>query len=230
MLDPFLTDVTGRAVTGTSIMGVFNISARPLTDLIPLSRFPGVLSSMTYIVRAHSSGKVTVPLKTDSSASLLAVSLDVRGHEILCAYPLSRFYSETRGDFSLANLGLLGKMTGCAAVLSSTSDLLENGRMLLETTVKTLGVLGKLGSHTRRQDGWLTSFLPLDVGLYISCLPELSIEGNFMVTIQGQAVPPKTVSISKVEERVLEVDIETAWKEMGLDSGWANEVAVKIYF
>ncbi len=51
-----------------------------------------------------------------------------------------------------------------------------------------------------------------------------------MVTIQGQPVPSSTVSINKVEERVLEVDVETAWKEMGLDSGWANEVEVKIYF
>jgi hypothetical protein len=28
---------------------------------------------------------------------------------------------------------------------------------------------------------------------------------------------------------VLEIDLKTAWKEMGLDSGWSNEVAVKIY-
>jgi hypothetical protein len=51
-----------------------------------------------------------------------------------------------------------------------------------------------------------------------------------MVTIQGQPVPPHTVAVSKQDERVLDVDIETAWNEMGLESGWANEVEVKVYF
>lgn len=51
-----------------------------------------------------------------------------------------------------------------------------------------------------------------------------------MVTIQGQPIPPKTVSISKADSHVLEMDVETAWKEMGLESGWANEVEVKLYF
>jgi len=28
---------------------------------------------------------------------------------------------------------------------------------------------------------------------------------------------------------VLEIDIETAWKEMGLDSGWSNEINVDVF-
>jgi hypothetical protein len=51
-----------------------------------------------------------------------------------------------------------------------------------------------------------------------------------MATIQGQPIPPHTVTVNKADTHVLEVDIETAWKEMGLESGWANEVEVKIYF
>ena len=51
-----------------------------------------------------------------------------------------------------------------------------------------------------------------------------------MATIQGQPIPPHTVSVSRADGRILEVDIETAWNEMGLESGWANEVEVKIYF
>jgi hypothetical protein len=61
-------------------------------------------------------------------------------------------------------------------------------------------------------------------------LPDLTIEGDFMVTIQGQPIPPKTVSVSKANPYVVEVDVETAWNEMGLESGWANEVEVKLYF
>jgi hypothetical protein len=58
----------------------------------------------------------------------------------------------------------------------------------------------------------------------------LTIEGDFMVTIQGQAVPPHTVSIDKADEHVVRIDIETAWNELGLKAGWSNEVEVKVYF
>lgn len=51
-----------------------------------------------------------------------------------------------------------------------------------------------------------------------------------MVTIQGQPIPPHTVSKNNQDGHVLDVDIETAWKEMELESGWSNEVEVKVYF
>jgi hypothetical protein len=38
-----------------------------------------------------------------------------------------------------------------------------------------------------------------------------------------------TVSVSKVDEHVLQIDTEKAWKELGLESRWSNEVEVKIY-
>lgn len=58
----------------------------------------------------------------------------------------------------------------------------------------------------------------------------MSIEDDFMVTIQGQAIPPSTVSISKADKHVLEVDVEAAWKELALKASWSNEVEVKAYF
>lgn len=198
----------GRAVTGTPMLGVFNISARPLTELIPLSRFFGVTSSMDYIVRAHSSGIVSPVMKPDSVRALLPVSLEVRGYDILSAFPLTQFNSDSLGSVHTANLGLVGKMTGAAAITASEYDWLHDGRVFLDTRVKALGVLG----------------------VYISVLPQLTIEGDFMVTIQGQAVPPHTVSIDKADEHVARIDIETAWKELGLKAGWSNEVEVKVYF
>ena len=50
-----------------------------------------------------------------------------------------------------------------------------------------------------------------------------------LITILGKVIPEHTVSVSKLNPKVLEVDLETAWKEMGLDSGWSNEVGVKIF-
>ena len=133
----------GRAATGTPIMGVFNISTRSITELIPLSRFSGVLSTIPYIICSHRSGKVTLPLEATSAASLLTVSLDVRDYDVLCAFPLSTFDTMTRGSVHITNLGLVGKMTGCAAILNSQFKLLENGQMFVDTTLKALGVLGK---------------------------------------------------------------------------------------
>lgn len=208
-------------------MGVFNISARPLTDIIPLERFPGVLSSMRYILRAHSTGAVSKPVQPGLPASLLTASLGVRGWDIFTAYPLEIFHTETRGAVSVANLGLVGKMTGSAAILRSDFDLEHNGRGFVGTTLKALGVLGEFPKLSEKRDDELTEWHP---GVYISVLPDLTIEGDFMVTIQGKPIPPRTVSVSKADPHVVEVDIESAWNEMGLEAGWANEVEVKLYF
>ena len=51
-----------------------------------------------------------------------------------------------------------------------------------------------------------------------------------MVTIQGKPLPVETVEVSRDDEHVLEVDVERAWNEMELKSGWSNEVEVKLYF
>lgn len=67
-------------------------------------------------------------------------------------------------------------------------------------------------------------------GVYISVLPQLTIDGDFMVTIQGQAIPPHTVSVDESDPRVFLIDVEAAWKELGLKAGWSNEVEVKVYF
>ncbi|KAI0171635.1 raffinose synthase Sip1 [Pestalotiopsis sp. NC0098] len=198
----------GRAVTGTPILGVFNISARPLTEVIPLSRFFGVIASVNYVVRAHSSGKLSPVIKPDSVRALLPVSLEVRGYDILSAFPLTQFDSESLGSVNTANLGLVGKMTGAAAITTSEYEWLPDGRVFLDTRLKALGVLG----------------------VYISVLPKLTIDDDFMVSIQGQAIPPDTVSIDESDPHVFLIDVEAAWKELGLKAGWSNEVEVKVYF
>lgn len=58
----------------------------------------------------------------------------------------------------------------------------------------------------------------------------MDIGENFIATIQGQVIPPKAVTKNKIDQHILEVDIETAWNEMKLKPGWANEVQVKLFF
>lgn len=50
-----------------------------------------------------------------------------------------------------------------------------------------------------------------------------------MVQVMGSPVPACTVTKSKTDPRVLEIDVETAWREMGLKVQWSNEVAVELY-
>ncbi|KAK3335977.1 glycoside hydrolase superfamily [Cercophora scortea] len=195
----------GRAETGSPIMGLFNISTVEVTEIVPLSGFFGLTPSGNYVVRSHVTGKVTAELEPCLCASLLTVTLKTRGYDILSAAPLSTFRNAGGDQLSVANFGLVGKLTGSAAILNSVATEVAGRRVLIVTTLKALGVLG----------------------IYISTLPKLSI-GDLMVTIRGQAIPFHTGSVSKTDQHVLEIDIETAWNEMGLESGWANEVEVKI--
>lgn len=126
------------------MIGVFNVSQRPLSELIPLSKFPGVAEAQMYIVRAHSSGLISRPMQVVDSKALLYMSLGIRGYDILSCYPLRGFYDEKKEETTwIANLGLLGKMAAPAAVMSNTMNKLENGRIVVDTSIKALGVLGE---------------------------------------------------------------------------------------
>lgn len=132
------------------ILAIFNISTRPLTELLPLSSFPGVEPGQSYIVRAHSTGTISSPTDKESSLSsaLFASSLDVRGYDIFTAYPLQLFTDGCDGQIGISNLGLLGKMSGCAGVVASSAKLCPDRRLLLATELKALGTLGKFYSVT----------------------------------------------------------------------------------
>jgi len=73
---------------------------------------------------------------------------------------------------------------------------------------------------------WLANII---LGLYISTLPDISFKDDMIIMILGKVVPLSTVKTSKVDSRVLEIDIAAAWKELDLEAGWSNEVEVKIF-
>jgi hypothetical protein len=134
---------TGASHTGNPILAIFNISSRPLTELVSLSAFPGAISDIQYVVRAHTTGKVSLPNKVDGPGSLFTMSLPVRGYEILSAFPLTRLSSKKHEDVLVSNLGLLGKMAGAAAIFMNDIQQRENGRVLIDTRIKAFGILGE---------------------------------------------------------------------------------------
>ena len=98
--------------------------------------------TLDYVVRSHTSSKVSPRIQTGDAASLLSVSLDLRGYDILTATPLALFPGRRERHIWVGNMGLLGKMTGCAAIVSNTMTKHENERICVETRLKVLGVLG----------------------------------------------------------------------------------------
>jgi hypothetical protein len=201
----------GRAGVGASFLGLFNVSPETVVELVPFSAFPGLVSGNKYVVRTHA-GRVGEPIpKTDVDGPLFPEKLPVRGWNILSATPVVEHSDDAQahGPLALSNLGLIDKMTGAAAIVS-TETKPQGKRLLVEARLKALGTLG----------------------LYISTLDKLTVEDDFMITILGQAIPAHTVTkgTAKGEEKVLRVDLETAWKELGLQSRWANELVVNVYF
>jgi hypothetical protein len=125
------------------MIGFFNVSQRPLSELIPLSKFPGVVEAQYYVIRAHSSGLVSNPMQVVDKNGLIYISLDVRGYDILSSYPLRGFVDEKKSETTwIANLGLLGKMAGAAAIVDNRITKSENGRIFIDTNIKALGTLG----------------------------------------------------------------------------------------
>lgn len=205
---------TGWAKTGSGILGLFNIQSAEASSIVSLMDFPGIHdgSEGQYIVRAHSSGKIShrMPPTRDSLVSLV---LEPKGWEILTSYPTRSFkltgsHGNNGSPTHVAVLGLLGKMTGAAAVVTSDISVVENGRLRVDISLKALGTLG----------------------IYFSDLQDRSIARNFMVMILGQPIPQNTVWKQGGENaNVLAIDVLAAWKSMKLDSGWSNEAFVQVF-
>lgn len=202
----------GMAHSGVSILGVFNCSQKPLTELIGLDSFPGAEEG-TYFIRSHTSGQLTAPSSIKEISALVHVELPVRGWDILSAYPLQFFKLEREQPWkgpekiSVAPLGILGKMTGAAAIVSSNSYIdRASGRLRIWTSLKVLGTYG----------------------IYVSNLKDRSIEEDFLAVLFGRPIPSDCVKISDTSEDVLELDLTKAWEETDQNASWSNEVVVEV--
>jgi hypothetical protein len=213
--DPVLLKVAtyvGMAHSGVSILGVFNCTPRPLSELIGLDSFPGAEKG-TYIVRAHTTGQVTEPTTSENNDAFVHLELSTRGWEILSAYPLQTFMLKRSREASgpeevqVANLGILEKMTGAAAIVNTNSYIdRSSGRLRIWTSLKVLGTYG----------------------VYISNLKDRNLDDDFMALIFGMPIAKHCVKVNGTCENVLEIDTTRAWKESDSKASWSNEVAVEI--
>ena len=197
----------GMAKTGTGILGCFNISGQQLSDFVQLAEFPGT-EEEEYVLASFCSGEVSKPMSRDGESAMVGIKLRTQGWDILSAYALRNFGLRSK-SVSVGMMGLLGKMTGSAAVTGCDMYVESNGRLRIWVSLKALGV----------------------VGLWISDLEERSVEEDFMALMLGKPMPKHCVK--KSEEvgvgKVLEVDVERAWRESGEDAGWSNEVSLEVF-
>ncbi|KAF2173165.1 glycoside hydrolase family 36 protein [Zasmidium cellare ATCC 36951] len=194
----------GYAETGSGILGIFNVSGQHLNEFIHLDDFPGTETG-EYVVGSFTSGEVSPPISRGQPHAMVGLELETYGWDIVTAYAL-RTFTVREKKLQIANMGLLGKMTGSAAVTGCDMYVEDNGRLRIWTIVKALGVLG----------------------LWISDLPGRKVE-DLMVMIFGNPIPAGTVGKNEVDGRVLEIDVERAWRESGEDAGWNNEVSLEIF-
>ncbi|KAI4199094.1 MAG: hypothetical protein LQ350_004849 [Teloschistes chrysophthalmus] len=200
---------------GVSLLGIFNVSEKPLAELVALRDFDGVKQEERYVIRAHPSEEISPPMRKDDDFAVVDLELGTKEWAVLSAYPLRTFTLQgSRGlpdegaGTDVAVLGMMGKMTGAAAVVGTPAiEMKSNGQLRISVTVKVLGVLG----------------------VYISSLVEWEGKGGFgehvLVLMRERAVPVGTVGVSG---KVLEVDVEKAWEGMGMQPGWGNEVEVVV--
>lgn len=99
---------------------------------------------MDYVIRAHTTGKLSELFGTEksASASLISVSLDVQEYEILCAFPVTSFEGRKYVNGHAGLVGLAGKMTGCAALTAISISEPRAGRLDLVCSLRALGILG----------------------------------------------------------------------------------------
>ncbi|KAL4740626.1 glycoside hydrolase superfamily [Aspergillus similis] len=135
----------GRAGSGSGIMGVFNVSNTVKSVIIPVADFPGIYGDKEetgYIVRAHRTGRIVEGLH---ASSMVSVTLNEKRWEVLTAYPVkTRTFAVNSKDkneknmttaevsVDVAILGLLRKMTGVAALVSSDVYIEDTGRLRVD--------------------------------------------------------------------------------------------------
>ncbi|KIW20735.1 hypothetical protein PV08_01313 [Exophiala spinifera] len=225
----------GRSAVGTGLLGVFNIAESTLSFILPITKFPGVnapdsggVSEQKWVVRSHVSRRITAPIHPSDPIrpdGLLQCTLPIRGYDVWSALPVHSFTLPSGSKLDVALLGLLGKFTGACAIIESRFSLPAEDesdadvhhrsgstRLKIHVQIKALGVLG----------------------IWLSDVQSASRKvEDMMVMIQGKPIPEDAVSVDTKNvpngSGVLEIDVDKAWNEMDLNSGWSNEVGVDVF-
>lgn len=156
-----ITQQGGGPANSASMLGLFNMGASTTREMVRLAEFPirhlldrlagsvdGTTTGTTrHLVRHYTSGAYSGPWSTQDEFSFFEVQVAPRGFEILTAYPVH----QVCGTTDVAVLGLLGKMSGAAAIRSLSyhhhhqeeEENAASAQVEIRVGLKALGLLGE---------------------------------------------------------------------------------------
>lgn len=144
--------VITEASIGVKCMGLFNTRPMSVAAMVPVSEFSSIGESRwepaaEVVVLSHQTQAIRGPVKLGVASrvlsgvdSLIEVNLPIAGYEILSCYQTSRLMLGSR-ECLVVMLGLLGKMTGAAAICSMNLTS-SQGKIMMRASLKALGKLG----------------------------------------------------------------------------------------
>ncbi|KAJ3533033.1 hypothetical protein NM208_g8166 [Fusarium decemcellulare] len=207
-----------ESVTGAKFMGLFNTRNTSVATLVATSEFLAIgesheKTSTEVVFLSHQTQAVRGPVRLQDASTplsggnaLIEVGLAVAGYEILSSHQVHRLSSSV-GEHAVAVLGLLGKMTGAAAICSMDISPRE-GEISIEMSLKALGRLGI----------WVS-----DMGA-----GNLNIRGKLEGIDVGQdSIVVSDGSHAGVKANILSVDLLREWAPRQSDSS-LQQVSVEI--
>ncbi|KAK9454575.1 raffinose synthase or seed imbibition protein Sip1-domain-containing protein [Dipodascopsis uninucleata] len=226
-IDPYF-DIKDRSIMflknfyggtgGFSFLGAFNVNEDQkavLSASIKVHMLPGLVGGESYILRSFRTGHMTgFKLKRgtlsneekyeEQDKDLMIIRLGYSQWDIFTACPLALVKTRFK-TIKVGAIGLTDQIVGPAYIVRQNLSVPNKGRAVLDIDVKAFGILG----------------------VYISDLSlTLDSINGLLVTIQGEVMPISAIS---TEGDLLQMDLKKSWDELGLESKWSNEIAVRIF-
>lgn len=127
---------------GSSLLAIFNISESQNSELLLMDDFPGISSEHNYVIRAHTSGEVTVV--KPGTGSLMPIILPQYGWELFTAVPVVEItHPKSAAHFTFGVLGIISALSGISALIHQSINT-EAPHVAVTITLKALGTLGIL--------------------------------------------------------------------------------------
>lgn len=211
--------IANEASTGAKLLGVFNVGETDLSMFVSAAEFVAIGRShwkqaTEAIFLSHQTQKLfgpigltnTSPLASSPDA-LIQVDLKARGCDILSGFQVTR-RTGAKGEMLIGVLGLMGKMTGAAAVVSQEISTVDGGKVSISLKLKALG----------------------DLGIWIQGA-ELE-QGSVEAAVGGQDLGGEDLQVKSVPEgesaQLLTLDMIKAWSRRASGAKESGQVTVEV--
>ena len=152
-IDSRVLKIVNETSAGGKLLGVFNVGQTNLSVLVSASDLAAVgktswKQDADVVLFSHRTQKIVGPIRlagslpfSSTAHSLIQIDLGPRTCDILSGFETNRL-SCPKGEVQVAILGLMGKMTGAAAVISSEAKTQGDKGIAVDVRLKALGKLG----------------------------------------------------------------------------------------